>query len=181
MFDPRSEKRLLEFMEVAQGSIQQDQIRTETVSGKTVISIQQNTQQQTILVFKPIYGDVQVESDLDLSNFKGAVALVHHVSAGTFDFFRIEEGMAQLGRRKDDKEVILADKEIKEQAGTIILKAVGSGGHFRGYINGKLSVHGHHSDASPGKAGILFDGTGTLRIARIAVNHLEEEQEHMDH
>jgi len=180
-FVPGSEKKLLEFMEVVQGTLQSDQMKTETISGRTVISINQNSQQQTILVFKPVYEDVQVEADLDLSNFKGAVALVHHVSDRTFDFFRIEEGMAELGRRKDDKEVTLADKEIQNLAGIFTLKAVGASGHFRGYINGKLWVHGHHSDASPGKAGILFDGIGTVRIARIAVNHLEEEHEHMNH
>jgi len=139
-----------------------------------MVSIDQKNRQQTILTFKPVYGDVQIEGDFDLSDFQGAVALVHHLSGKNFDFFRIENKMVELGRREDDKEVIWADKETGKTTGIVGLKAVGTSGHFRGFINGKLTVHGHDNDAPAGKAGILFDGTGTIRIARIAVHDLAE-------
>lgn len=182
-FGPGSERRLLEFMEVAQGPFQPEtQAKTEAVNGRTVVSLDQKNRQQTILTFKPVYGAVQIEGDFDLSDFQGTVALVHHLSGKNFDFFRIENKMAQLGRREDDMEVILADKQAGNPTGIVALKAVGASGHFRGYINGKLVVHGHEDDAPAGKAGILFDGTGTIRIARIAVHDLaEEEHKHMKH
>jgi uncharacterized membrane protein len=181
-FGNGSDKRLLEFMEVARGPFSPDtQAKIQTERDRTFLVISQKDNHRTILTFKPTYENVQVEADIDLSAFQGTVALVHHLfSPQSFDFFRIDNKVAQLGRSDGDMEVIFEDKGVEKLNDVVHIKAVGSSGHFRGYINGKLFLHGHADDAPAGKAGILFEGTGTIRLAGISANSLGEAHEHMD-
>ena len=64
------------------------------------------------------------------------------------------------------------DQGDTDASGWILLRAVGDGRHFRGYVNGKLVTHGHADELPPGGVGIAVHGTGTLLLDKISVQSL---------
>ena len=179
-FGPGSEKKLGEYFEIYQGNPDQIQGTTETAEGKSVLILRKDSVEPLILLFQHTYGDVQIEGEFDTSSFNGSFALVHHTSAGGYDFFLLSGKHASLGRKTGANQTTFGKKDIELPAGLKQIKVVSANKHFRGYVGGKLIVHGHGKDAAPGKAGFLMDGSGSIRIARIAVTPLAE-QEHHEH
>jgi uncharacterized membrane protein len=116
----------------------------------------------------PLEG-VQMDVRVNLDDFRGTLMLVHHVQdAQNFDFVALGDGQMRLGRMINGK-MTVEDEDTAEVSGWAEIRAVGHKGHFRGYVNGKLVTHGHAKDLPPGAAGLLIDGSGTLRLAKIAV------------
>lgn len=118
---------------------------------------------------------VEVRSTLDLAGFMGRAALVHHVQdARNYDFLAVEKaaeggGRVVQGRVRDGQAEVFDESALDAGAldGPVDLRAVAYGTHFRGYLGGELVAHGHGDAAPAGRAGLLLDGTGPLRLLRL--------------
>lgn len=53
------------------------------------------------------------------------------------------------------------------------LRAVGSGTHFRGYVNKKLLIHGHADEAAAGRVGFRIEGNGPVLLDKIQVQAIQ--------
>lgn len=118
---------------------------------------------------------VQADAKINLDQFRGAFMLVHHVQDSlNYDFISLvkdsfgENGIMKLGR------VVGGEETVEEQGPVQIsdwftLRAVGDGGHFRGYTNEKLTVHSHADELPPGPVGFLIRGSGRILIDEISV------------
>jgi uncharacterized membrane protein len=179
-FGRGSEAKVAEHFEAKQGALSDAHFATGENSGKTYLTIHKTTESRLLLTFKPSYGDMQIESEMDRSEFTGVISLVHHVNAAGYDFFSIESNVLQLGRKSGSEEKTFHRKPIQISPGFQHYRAVGSGTHFRGYMDGKLAVHGHGKAAPAGQAGILLEGTGTLKISQISVHRLDEHSQHQE-
>lgn len=140
-----------------------------------------NSNQTNMAIFDPVLNGVQIQAVINLKEFNGRFYLIHHFKdTANYDFFAISEGMAKLGRKKEGKIHILSSKEFVEQ-GKIELKVVSSNGHFRGYVNNNLVVHGHANDLPPGKTGVAFSGQGKIPLYLLRVTSLESPERGQHH
>ena len=120
----------------------------------------------SFMLNKPV-ADVQVEVILDVSEFNGDVSIFHHYqSMEHYDFLDISLGKIILGRVENGKRNEMDSKNLQVD-GWVTLKAIGSGRHFKGYLDEKLVVHGHAPVFDPGSLGIMLNGTGTLGLKSI--------------
>jgi len=127
-----------------------------------------------LMTFGPQLANIEMTAQVNLDAFNGRFALVHHVTATEArDFFAIKNGQAVLGRTENGRERSFDTGAVPATA-WLTLKAVGSGGHYRGYVNDKLVVHGHGKDLPPGAIGFAFSGKGKIRMAGLRVTSLDE-------
>lgn len=127
---------------------------------------------QTWFTFPEKFDNVSVEVSLNPDQFKGQVFITHHFADTlNFDFLLIENSTMSLGRLEGGKRKVLDTKPIHLK-GWNTLKVVVTKGHFRGYLNDKLIVHGHGKDLPPGQVGVFFNGTGELFFKKIVVKPL---------
>lgn len=123
--------------------------------------------------------DIELSAVVNLAQFKGQFSLIHHFSnPNNYDFFRVDASSARLGRVVDGATKLLNEASIKTP-GPITLKAVGSKGHFRGYIDKILQNHGHGTELPVGKAGFFIKGKGIIRIKSLKATALSDDQERM--
>lgn len=123
---------------------------------------------------EPMEG-AEMSAELDLAGFTGQTALVHHVrDAQNYDFLAVEKGATgstvRQGRVRGGVVETFDEKVLGSSAfdgGAVTLRAVAYGTHFRGYAGGELVTHGHGDAAPAGRAGLLLDGTGPLRLLRL--------------
>ena len=119
--------------------------------------------------------DVQVDVQLDVSDFKGKVVLFHHFqSLDQYDFLEIFNDEMTLGRISSGKREEMDIKNIKN-SGWNTYRIVGSGRHYKGFMNEKLVVHGHGSVLDPGKVGIRLEGFGTIGLLSIKTISISNE------
>jgi len=153
---------------------QRNNLRLQASAIKNALTINVLSTEPFLLTFGPKLANVQLVASVDVDNFSGSISLVHHVKdSATYEFFAVGNGRAQLGRVENGKTRVF-DSEKATTQGWITLKAVGSTGHFRGYINDKLIVHGHAKDLPPGTTGLAFSGSGSIHIANFDVISLDE-------
>ncbi len=109
-------------------------------------------------------GDVQVEIQLNVNKFEGTVSIIHHFdSPNQFDFLEISTDKITLGRVENGERNEMDSKSIQVDD-WVFLKAIGSGRHFKGYLNDKLVVHGHSPAFDSGKVGLIINGNGALGL-----------------
>lgn len=121
----------------------------------------------------PLNG-VQADVRVNLDEFQGKFMLLHHLQdAQNFDFVALADGEMRLGQMVDGKASI-KDRGAVNASGWIQIRAVGHGGHFRGYVNEKLVTHGHARGLPPGPAGFLIEGSGTILIDEIVVHSIQQ-------
>ncbi len=120
------------------------------------------------------FGDVQVEAILELVEFNGSVALVHHVNdKGRGEFVISNEGVAELVAVKGDRRTVL-DRRLEVALPSRLAFAVNSAGtHLKGYIDGATITHGHIGRPADGGCGLLLDGTGQVTIVELSVTPID--------
>lgn len=96
-----------------------------------------------------------------------------------YDFFDIENGKIRLGRVQQGI-IDTFDDGVLKVKNWIILKAVGTGGHFRGFVNDKLITHGHGSDLPAGPAGFAVEGSGIILINTIETISLDKNEDGLE-
>jgi uncharacterized membrane protein len=116
---------------------------------------------------------VQIDLYVNLNNFRGAIKLAHHIQDNlNYDFINLETKKMQLGRLSAGKLKIMDEKPVIFKD-WIKLSVVGDGTHFKGYIDDKLSTHGHGPELEPGTAGFIISGNGTILLDKIEVKSLK--------
>lgn len=121
---------------------------------------------------EPVTG-VQIETVLDLSGFDGTVALIHHVQdAVHYDFLAFDGARVVQGRRSGDRELVFEQAPVT-LPGVVRLRATAQGTHFYGYVDGRSVVHGHGDAPETGRAGLRFEGSGTVRLGSLILTPIE--------
>lgn len=174
-FQPRDEAELEKYFETSPATFQTLNPTVEKFNDQFALTITKNSNDLFQIVLEPEYGDAQVEVDL-FSGFQGKISLVQHLNGSEYLYFSVDPRSASLGWNGNPPKVF-EQKPITIPTGSLKLKSVSAGEHFRGYLNGKMVVHGHGEAARPGKVGVLLEGAGQLRIARIAVQPVSETDE----
>lgn len=124
--------------------------------------------QEGFILFPKSIDNLELQARLNIDQFDGIVRLVHHFSnADQYDFLEINPTEVELGRIVDGEKQIFDSAEAAI-SGDVILKAVGTEGHFRGYANEELLAHGHGPDLPAGKLGIFFKGKGDISINELS-------------
>ncbi len=144
-----------------------------TTEEKTLVISAEKETSAYMLAAGPIT-DIELSAEVNLDDFNGRFLLIHHFTGRkSYDFFAVDGASARLGRIKDGKRVIMEEADAAAK-GWVALKAVGSKGHFRGYVAGKLVNHGHGADLAAGRAGIFFSGNGKIRLRFVQAKALSE-------
>lgn len=126
--------------------------------------------------------NIEVTAEINLDNFDGELRLVHHyINKNNYDFLGLLTDLADEDKRRkislsriSDGETEIMEQEEFQTKGWIELKVIGSGSHFRGYINNELLVHGHGSKPEPGNIGIILSGYGSIKLRTINTTVLDE-------
>ncbi|CAN5613958.1 hypothetical protein BH23BAC4_BH23BAC4_06070 [soil metagenome] len=114
----------------------------------------------------------QLDVELDLSEWTGNVALVHHViNEQAYDYLDVTNNEFVLGRRSGG-ETRVFDRKRVEVDGRTRLRVAGQTTHFLGYLDGSMVTHGHGPAASAGRVGLRLEGQGTIRLHQIVSTSL---------
>ena len=125
-----------------------------------------------LVVFDQPLRSLQADVHLNLDDFDGGVQIVHHVrDTLNYLFLEIAGGTMRQGRVQEGQ-VILMDEKAFSGQGWQQFRVVADKTHFRGYAGGALVTHGHGPAPEPGPVGLRFDGPGTVRLGRLAVQSL---------
>ncbi len=173
---PQAAQTLRENFRLVKGSW--EALKLQTIkSAKTgnAVAIETRQNQSAMFTYGPLLKNVQLTARLNTDGFNGRFFLVHHVSSQyNYDFLAWDQGKVRLGRI-DNGTLKIFDEASVNATGWVNLKVVGSSGHYRGYVNEKLLVHGHSSDLSPGQTGFALSGSGRLQLSEIATTSLDSE------
>lgn len=129
---------------------------------------------RALLVLEPTFGDLQLDVELERSEFRGTLALLHHVTdSETFGFFASQgDGSIRLARFVDGEERILRRENLQAPPPRAVYAVSAAGTHLRGLIDGATVVHGHGPELAAGQVGLLLDGRGVVRIRSMIVTPL---------
>lgn len=131
------------------------------------------SEQPNLFVTHNAYQNVQVDFYLNVEDLTGEVMLVHHLQdAQNFDFVSLNsEGEIRQGRVEQGSTTIFQEGSY-EATGTLFVRVVGDGTHFRGYVNREMKVHGHGDAPNEGSVGLRIQGTGSVLISKIEMTQL---------
>ncbi len=147
-------------------------LRFATEEKSLVISADKDTSAY-ILAGGPLT-DIELSVRVNLDEFNGRFLLLHHYrSSADYDFFAVDGAAARLGR-VDEGALVFFDEADTAVKGWTTIKAVGSKGHFRGYVGDKLVNHGHGNEMPAGRAGIFFMGSGKILLQSVQAKALSE-------
>ncbi len=126
---------------------------------------------EALLVLPGTYDGLAAVARLDLSGFEGTAGVAYHVAdRDTAVFFTVSTGgEARLFRRSQGAEKVFDTESLEPVGETVELRATVAGHHLKGFINGKMAVHGHGSSGQAGRVGLYLDGQGTVRVLRLGV------------
>jgi len=125
----------------------------------------------SLLVLPGVFGDLVIEAEVDLSAFDGTFGLAHHVgSADEAVLFTVSTSGETSLSRHGGGEVKVFDSEIATvPSGVVALQSSVAGHHFKGFLDGRMVVHGHGDSGDPGSVGLVIDGEGVIRVLRVTV------------
>lgn len=159
-----------------EGDLEQLSAETITVEGETEVLQFFGDDLDAFFVTHDTYQNVQTDYHLDFSKFEGSVTLANHVrDAENYDFVRISsDGSVEQGRIIDGETEIFDEGET-DASGSLFIRVVGNGTHFRGYVDEEMIVHGHGDAPEAGHVGLKMEGSGILHLEQIEMVQLEEE------
>lgn len=119
---------------------------------------------------------MEADVTLDVSAFDGIAMITHHArSDSAYLFAAVGDGTLRQGRVAGGDTDILAAAAFTADDWTTLRVVAGSTG-IQAYANGALVTQGSIDEALlPGRVGLRFDGTGTVRLRRMAVEPIREE------
>ncbi|MBW1687541.1 MAG: hypothetical protein JRS35_21095, partial [Deltaproteobacteria bacterium] len=86
-------------------------------------------------------------------------------------FLRIRsDGGAQLVARREGKEQLLDEAETPLSGSEMKIGLSAVGRHWKGFADGQTVVHGHVQLPGSGRAALLLDGTGTIRLISLRIS-----------
>jgi len=131
---------------------------------------------RSLLLLPGSFGDLTLEAELDITQYKGIFGLAHHVKdASTYMVLELNnEGQLALAISGPDRRQILGQsfKNIPNRAIKIAVSATGS--HYKGLIDDSVVVHGHRKSLPPGGAGIFMEGSGVIKLFALKLTPVRE-------
>lgn len=109
------------------------------------------------------FADVQVNVWLDLSDYSGEAAVLHHAAEGRAGSVVVTETEVRLVGA--DGSVL--DTASQARPGQLALSVNAAGSHLKGMIDGAVVTHGHAPAQEPGAVGLRFTGRGTVALERL--------------
>lgn len=131
------------------------------------------SESQNLFVTQNSYQDVQIDYYLNLNDLDGEIQLVHHLqNADTYDFVSLnDDGIIQQGRIENGNRTIFEEGTF-DPDGSLFIRVVGDGTHFRGYVDRELKVHGHGDAPERGAVGLKLSGSWSVLISKIELTQL---------
>ncbi|HEX6982467.1 MAG TPA: DUF2231 domain-containing protein [Balneolaceae bacterium] len=122
------------------------------------------------------YQNVQVDYRLDVSAFNGTITLVNHVQdSANYDYVSVSsDGTVQQGRMIEGQPEVFAEGQT-DVSKPLFVRVVGSGTHFRGYVDKQMVVHGHGDAPEAGQVGLKLEGNGTVLLEQMELVQLTDE------
>ncbi|MGM0547214.1 MAG: DUF2231 domain-containing protein [Bacteroidota bacterium] len=158
------------------GDLEQLSAETITVDGETEVLQFYGDDLEAFFVTHDTYQNVQTDYYLDFSKFEGSVTLANHVrDAENYDFVRISSDGSVTQGRVSDGETEIFDEGETDVSGSLFIRVVGNGTHFRGYVDKEMIVHGHGDAPETGHVGMKLEGSGILHLEQIEMVQLDEE------
>ena len=149
--------------------------RASMENRRSALVLEMNGNETVLLAFGEDMADSRVGAMVNLDESDGTFALLHHVTgANAYDSLVIEPESLLLGRRRGTEVSVLGEEAAVGVSGWHLFEVVGAGTHLRGYLDGKMIVHGHAPTGPPGRSGLLIEGAGLVRIDDLRVQGLEE-------
>ena len=117
--------------------------------------------------------NIQMDAYLNIEKLDGEIRLAHHVQdTQNYDFVSLNSnGTIYQGRIRDGETTLFEEGSFEPQ-GTLYLRVVADGTHFRGYIDREMKVHGHGDAPAAGAVGIRLEGNGSVQIYSIELTPL---------
>lgn len=121
-------------------------------------------------------GDVQVEAELVLENFEGALGVIHHATDfNRYEGFVLSQEGSRLVVRNVEGSTALDRSDRSLPVGRTAIGVSAVGGHYKGILGGETVVHGHrHASGETGRTGLLVDGRGRLRLLSLQARSATE-------
>jgi hypothetical protein len=112
-----------------------------------------------------------MEAHLDIAGFQGTVGLAYHVdSDGNGSFFTLSDGgQVRLERRTGDTRKVLGSATVERPKGEVTLRTSVAGHHIKGFVDGAMVLHRHGSSGPAGRAGLVFNGNGVVRVISVTI------------
>ncbi len=132
---------------------------------------------RALLLLPGEYGDVSVEAELDLADFRGKVSPVARMTegGGLAAFEVATEGTARLCAIDGSKMRVLDEGRCEMSGGVATLALSSAGRHWKGLVDGATVVHGHQEPPEGGRVGLLAEGEGVVHVRRLRVVALTPE------
>ncbi|MGF1670057.1 MAG: DUF2231 domain-containing protein [Balneolaceae bacterium] len=123
-----------------------------------------SSEEPTYILFGEVINSVDGRIELNLDDFEGEFALIHHYqNPSTYQYVKLSGSELSQGQMIEGSDIVLASGEI-DTSSWYTLRVTASGGHFYGYRNGQTVVHTHADQMEPGRTGVMIRGEGAVRI-----------------
>ena len=156
--------------EVIMGEVVADTVRDADGNLHLSLTVERSP---AVIVAGDTVSSVELLVEMDRSDFDGSVRLLHHVQDSlSYHFMEMGQGNARLGSLVNGEEDVPEEAVLSEPFRKGTFRVVGDGTHFRGYIEGGPTLHGHGPAPEAGAAGFALIGTGTVTFERIKLKVL---------
>ena len=121
---------------------------------------------RSLLLLPGSFGDLILEVQMDLSRFEGIFGLAHHVEdISTFQILEVNQnGQVALAVSEQGVRKVLDQGSLTSSSRATRVAVSATESHYKGLINDKVIVHGHHKPLDPSGAGIFLEGSGVIRL-----------------
>jgi len=79
------------------------------------------------------------------------------------------EGEAALVRLSGSERKVWDTARVRPRGEPVRLALSVAGRHLKGFVDGQMAVHGHGDPGPPGCAGLVLEGTGTVRLLELVL------------
>lgn len=126
-----------------------------------------------LFVREEAMADIQVDLRIRPVKFSGSLAIVHHVQdVDSYHFLEVKGQSLKLGKVYGGATEIF-DEGVVAESTWMDIRLVSDGTHLRGYINGKMVVHGHAPQPAPGRVGLRLEGAGLVLLNALHVEQIQ--------
>ena len=118
------------------------------------------------------FESLQVDLEMDLSEFDGNVMVAYHVrDADTYAFSSVGTSGVRLGR-SENGDLLIDGTGPFDGSAWRSLRMIADSGHFRTYVDTELASHAHAPGQVAGPVGLRFNGTGRVKLGRFVITSL---------
>lgn len=156
--------------DVIMGEVVADTVRDKDGNLRLSLTVEQSP---AVIIAGDTISNIELLVEMDRSGFDGTVRLIHHVQDSlSYHFMELGQKNARLGSLVNGEEDVPEEVELSEPFKKGTFRVIGDGTHYRGYIEGGPTLHGHGPSPEAGTVGFTLTGTGTVIFDRIKLDAL---------